>query len=114
MGSVKVQCLVAVLVAMVLVADGAVSCNSVFSYLGPCVPYLRVGGKVPTACCGGIKSVNGMAKTTPDRQAVCGCLKQAVTGIRGINYSLAQGLPKACGVSIPYTLSPSTDCSKIK
>ncbi|XP_011622722.1 non-specific lipid-transfer protein 1 [Amborella trichopoda] len=114
MDSVKVACLVAVLVAMVFVVDGAVSCGTVDSSLIPCINYLTSGGTVPPPCCNGVRSVNGMAQTTPDKQAVCGCLKQATTTINGINNNRLQSLPGDCGVDIPFTISVSTDCTKIK
>lgn len=69
---------------------------------------------MPPGCCSGIKSLNAAAKTTPDRQAACNCIKGASKGIPGINYGLASSLPGKCSVSIPYKISPSTDCSKVK
>ncbi|KAE8662778.1 Non-specific lipid-transfer protein [Hibiscus syriacus] len=79
-------------------------------------PYLKGpgGGAVPPACCSGIKTLNGEAQTTPDRQAACNCLKSAAATITGINLNLASGLPGKCGVSIPYQISPSTDCKSVK
>ncbi|KAK8539441.1 hypothetical protein V6N12_043067 [Hibiscus sabdariffa] len=65
-------------------------------------------------CCSGIESLNAAAQTTPDRQAVCNCLKTAAATMNGINYSLASGLPSKCGVSIPYQISPSTDYKSLK
>ncbi|PON92740.1 Lipid transfer protein/Par allergen [Trema orientale] len=34
----------------------------------------------------------------------------AASSIKGINFSLAAGLPGKCGVSVPYKISPSTKC----
>ena len=95
-------------------AEAAISCGTVTSYLAPCIPYLRSGGNLPTACCNGVSSLNKMASTTPDRQTACGCLKNAYNSISGIKPALAAGLPGKCGVSIPYKISPTTDCSKVK
>ncbi|XVF65937.1 hypothetical protein PTKIN_Ptkin09bG0291200 [Pterospermum kingtungense] len=96
-------------------AQGAVSCGQVTSSLAPCIGYLRsAGGAVPPACCSGIKSLNAAAKTTPDRQAACNCIKSAAGSISGINYGLAGSLPGKCGVNIPYKISPSTDCKSVK
>ncbi|GJW14584.1 non-specific lipid-transfer protein-like protein [Tanacetum coccineum] len=35
-----------------------------------------------------------------------------IGGIKGVKPALASSLPGKCGVSIPYKISPSTDCSK--
>ncbi|KAF8402493.1 hypothetical protein HHK36_010578 [Tetracentron sinense] len=106
---------IVVLVSMVVAApyaDAAISCGTVVSSLSPCIAYLRSGGAPPAGCCNGVKSLNSAAKTTPDRQAVCGCLKSASGGISGLKPALMTGLPSKCGVNIPYKISPSTDCSK--
>lgn len=94
------------------VADGVLSCGQVVSSLTPCVSYLRSGGAVPDACCSGVRSLKIAAKTTPDRQAACRCLKQAAAAISGTRNTFAKGLPGKCGVNIPYSISPSVDCSK--
>ena len=106
-----------VLMCMVMgapIAQAAITCGQVSSSLGPCVPYLKAGGAVPPPCCSGIKSLSGAATTTPDRQQACKCLKSAASSISGINYNLASGLPGKCGVSIPYKISPSTNCDSVQ
>ncbi|OMO94059.1 Plant lipid transfer protein/Par allergen [Corchorus olitorius] len=70
------------------------------------------GGMLPPKCCDGVKALNGMAKTTPDRQTACRCLQTAAKTIKGIKPNLAEGLPGKCGVSIPYKISTSTNCNK--
>ncbi|KAI3756618.1 hypothetical protein L1987_56440 [Smallanthus sonchifolius] len=92
-------------------ANAAVSCGKVASLLAPCLPYLKNGGAVPATCCSGVKGLNSLAKTTADRQAICKCLKSFSSGINAGN---AASLPGKCGVSVPYKISPSTDCSKIQ
>ncbi|PIA32474.1 hypothetical protein AQUCO_04500230v1 [Aquilegia coerulea] len=110
--------LTCVLVACMLVvsapyAEAAVTCNSVYSNLYPCLSYVSGnGGPVPPPCCTGIKSLSTTAKSTPDRQTVCRCLTQAARGVNGLNMKLIASLPSKCGVYIPYPISPSTDCSK--
>ncbi|XP_071689794.1 non-specific lipid-transfer protein-like [Rutidosis leptorrhynchoides] len=94
-------------------AEAAISCGSVASKLAPCIGYLKSGGAVPAGCCSGVKALNSAAKSTPDRQATCGCLKSAASSISGINQGNAASLPGKCGVSIPYSISPSIDCSKV-
>ncbi|PIA32476.1 hypothetical protein AQUCO_04500231v1 [Aquilegia coerulea] len=109
-----------VLVACMLVvsapyAEAAISCGLVAGKVGPCIQYLRGrGGPVPGNCCAGIKSLNSLARTTPDRQTACGCLKTTASKISGLNYKLAESLPANCGVSIPYKISPSTDCASVR
>lgn len=93
-------------------AEAAISCGQVVSKLAPCVSYLTKGGAVPLPCCSGVKALNDAAKSTPDRQAACSCLKSAYSSNSGINPGNAASLPGKCGVSIPYKISPSTDCTK--
>ncbi|XP_059668133.1 non-specific lipid-transfer protein 1-like [Cornus florida] len=118
MAMLKVACVV--LVCMVVVAlapplaEAAVTCGTVQSAVAPCIGYLRNGGVVPANCCNGIRSLNNAAKTTPDRQTACRCLQSASGKITGLKPALASGLPGKCGVSVPYKISPSTDCSKVK
>ncbi|KAH7842734.1 hypothetical protein Vadar_008546 [Vaccinium darrowii] len=113
----KVAC-VMVVMCMVVVAphsEAAITCGTVVSTLAPCISYLKSGGgAVPAGCCNGIRSLNGAAKTTPDRQTACKCIKSAAGGISGINYSLASSLPGKCGVNLPYKISPSIDCTKVQ
>nr|KYP44729.1 Non-specific lipid-transfer protein 3 [Cajanus cajan] len=96
-------------------AEAAVTCGQVVSNLTPCVSYVLNGGKtVPVPCCNGIKTLYNLAHNTPDRQTVCNCIKNAIRAIpySKSNVDLAAGLPKKCGVNIPYKISPSTDCSR--
>ncbi|KAF7145301.1 hypothetical protein RHSIM_Rhsim04G0122300 [Rhododendron simsii] len=92
---------VAVLMCMVVAAphaEAAITCGQVVSSLSPCIAYLKSsGGAVPAPCCNGVKSLNNAAKTTPDRQTACKCIKSAAGGISGINYGLASSLPAKCG-----------------
>ncbi|MBA0779783.1 hypothetical protein Gotri_003989, partial [Gossypium trilobum] len=113
--SLKLACVVVLcMVVGAPLAQGAVTCGQVASSLAPCIAYLtgNVAGAVPSNCCGGIKSLNSAAQTTPDRQAACKCIKSAAASISGINYGIASGLPGKCGVNIPYKISPSTDCNR--
>ncbi|GMI93082.1 ARABIDOPSIS THALIANA LIPID TRANSFER PROTEIN 1, lipid transfer protein 1, LIPID TRANSFER PROTEIN 1 [Hibiscus trionum] len=114
--SLKLACIVVLcLVVGAPLAQGTITCSAVTSSLSPCIAYLRSsGGKVPTACCNGVRNLNNAAQSTPDRQAACNCIKSASGSIPGINYGLASSLPGMCGVSIPYKISPSTDCKSVK
>ncbi|RBG47962.1 hypothetical protein BRM46_09900, partial [Xanthomonas oryzae pv. oryzae] len=107
MASLKCACVVALLCLVVATAPTvqAITCGQVTSSLAPCIPYLKQGGAVPPSCCAGVRSLNAAAKTTPDRQAVCNCLKSAAGAISGFNANNAAVLPGKCGVSIPYKIS---------
>lgn len=104
------------LIALVVLAPQAkatVTCGTVATSLTPCLNYLQAGasGAVPGGCCTGIKTLNGAAQSTPDRQMVCQCLKSAAKAMPNVNVGLASSIPPKCGVNIPYKLDPSTDCS---
>ncbi|XP_057789448.1 non-specific lipid-transfer protein 2-like [Salvia miltiorrhiza] len=107
------------LIAAVLVAaaappaEAAIGCGTVISYLSPCLPYVTNRGPL-AGCCGGVKGLFNVAKSTPDLQAVCRCLKSLGGSYNGVNLGKAAGLPQQCGVNIPYKISPSTDCSKVR
>ncbi|XP_056861106.1 non-specific lipid-transfer protein 3 isoform X1 [Raphanus sativus] len=90
--------------------DASISCNAVASCIAPCVPYLRQGGVVTPACCGGMRNLNGLAQTTLDRQQACKCVQSIISSIPGLNPNLAAGLPGRCGVSFPYPISASNNC----
>nr|BAJ91878.1 predicted protein [Hordeum vulgare subsp. vulgare] len=104
--------LVALVAAMLLVAaDAAITCGQVSSALGPCAAYAKGSGTSPSAgCCSGVKRLAGLARSTADKQATCRCLK-SVAG--AYNAGRAAGIPSRCGVSVPYTISASVDCTKI-
>ncbi|KAB1224631.1 Non-specific lipid-transfer protein [Morella rubra] len=91
--------------------SAAVSCGQVASALAPCISYVTNGGAVPPQCCSGIRTINNSAKTTPDRQAVCKCLKSTAGSISGLKPGLVAGLPAKCGVNVPFKISTSTNCA---
>ncbi|KAK1312307.1 Non-specific lipid-transfer protein 4 [Acorus calamus] len=103
-----------VIVACLLVsgppeADAAITCGQVVSYISSCLPYARGGGAMPPKCCPGVRALNGAARTTPDRQQACKCIKSLS---RGISIRYASSIPSKCGLSVPYAISPKTDCNK--
>ncbi|KAI3979745.1 hypothetical protein MKX01_013840, partial [Papaver californicum] len=112
--AVKVVCtlvLMCMLASAPYMAEATITYDQVVTALAPCINYLSKGAALGSRCCAGVKGVNNTAKSTPDRQAACKCLKSAASSISGINLNLVSGLPGKCGVSIPYKISPSTDCS---
>nr|ABA33855.1 phospholipid transfer protein 1 [Zea mays subsp. parviglumis] len=103
-----------VLLAAAATSEAAISCGQVASAIAPCISYARGQGSGPSAsCCSGVRSLNNAARTTADRRAACNCLKNAAAGVSGLNAGNAASIPSKCGVSIPYTISTSTDCSRV-
>ncbi|CAH9075871.1 unnamed protein product [Cuscuta europaea] len=93
------------------------TCNDVVSSLSPCLNFVMGGNTAaalpPAGCCGGIKSLFAAAQTTPDRRTVCTCLKTVASSATTAQIGRAASLPSACGVTIPYKISPQLDCSKV-
>lgn len=93
-------------------SQAAIQCSDVIKALTPCISYLRSGSGSPSsACCSGVSTLASSASTTADRRAACSCIESAVPKIKP-NTVAAQGLPGSCGVSLPFTVSTSLDCSK--
>ncbi|CAF1810361.1 unnamed protein product [Brassica napus] len=72
-------------------------------------------GPLPRACCTGVSKLNSIARTTPDRQQACRCLKTAASALgSGLNAGRAAGLPKACGVNVPFPISLLTPVHQLQ
>ncbi|KAL1314719.1 hypothetical protein HN51_041541 [Arachis hypogaea] len=98
-------------------AEAAVSCGQLTNELMPCLSYILYGGNtVPQGCCNGVRTVFNTARTTPDRQAVCNCIKSSIVGVPYTNFNIvnAAAVPKKCGVNISYQISPNIDCSRVQ
>ncbi|CAL4897197.1 unnamed protein product [Urochloa decumbens] len=112
------QLTVLAVVALLLAAGpvvSAVTCGQVSGYLSPCLSYaMGRGTSPPKACCSGVRSLNSAARTTPDRQAACKCLKKIISGMPALKPDIVAGIPSKCGVDIPYPIRLSTDCSKVQ
>ncbi|KAJ3680945.1 hypothetical protein LUZ60_015434 [Juncus effusus] len=105
----------AIVFAVTVSVTEAISCGQVASSITSCIPYAQGKGTAPSAaCCNGVKSLNSAAKSTADRQAACNCLKKQAGAINGLNNGNVASIPRKCGVSIPYVISTSTDCSKVR
>jgi hypothetical protein len=110
---VAIAVVAAVLLAAATTSEAAVTCGQVSSAIGPCLTYARGSGSSPSAaCCSGVRSLNSAAQSTADKRAACNCLKSAAGRISGLNAGNAANIPSKCGVSIPYTISTSIDCSR--
>ncbi|XP_055819346.1 non-specific lipid-transfer protein 1-like [Solanum dulcamara] len=100
--------------ASTTVEDATVTCNTVYSSLEPCLPYVLSGGSsVPLECCNGLKSLLNTARIKADRQSVCKCIKSVASSANGVQIGRAAQLPGICKVNVPYQISPNVDCSKI-
>ncbi|KAL4589240.1 hypothetical protein LXL04_002146 [Taraxacum kok-saghyz] len=100
------------------VEGGTITCQMVVRNLSPCMTYLTKEGPVPNACCMGIQSLYNTAydaaSTTTDRQTACNCLEKTASLIPNLKLEAAGSLPGKCGVSIPYKISPETDCTTVE
>ncbi|XP_047976256.1 non-specific lipid-transfer protein 1-like [Salvia hispanica] len=104
----------ALIAAFAPLSQAAISCTAVISYVRPCDPYVKGTGPIGS-CCSGARRLNAAARTTSDRQSVCNCLKSITrTGYSQASFSRAEGIPRLCGINIPYRISPSTDCTKVR
>jgi hypothetical protein len=103
----------AVALALMLAAPAvAITCGQVDTAVRPCLPFARGGPGPSPDCCAGVKNLHNQARSTADRRTACGCLKSVAAGISGLNLANAAAIPSKCNVQIPYTISPSIDCSK--
>ena len=111
--AVAIAVVAAAVVVLAATSEAAITCGQVSSAISPCLSYARGQGSAPSAgCCSGVKSLNNAARSTADKRTACNCLKNAARGISGLNAGNAASIPSKCGVSVPYTISTSTDCSR--
>lgn len=90
----------------------AIECGQVDGLVRPCLTYVQGGPGPSRECCGGVTNLHNQAQSRNDRQAACNCLKGIARGIRNLNLNNAASIPSKCGVNVPYTISPSIDCSR--
>ncbi|PKA58956.1 Non-specific lipid-transfer protein 2 [Apostasia shenzhenica] len=108
----RVVSVAAVLMIAVACANAQVpSCREVARMIAPCVAYLAGRAVAPYGlCCGGVVALNRTVLTVPDRTSVCACLKTIAPRLPILNIARAAILPRACGVDLNVTISPSIDC----
>ncbi|KAK1306172.1 hypothetical protein QJS10_CPA10g01937 [Acorus calamus] len=97
-------------------ASAAFSCGDAVSALTPCGPYLiAVSGTTSPSpqCCRSAQSLNRMAVTVWDRQALCQCFKQTGPSF-GVVPSRARQLPQLCKLGPNTAISPNVNCKSIK
>ncbi|CAL0328346.1 unnamed protein product [Lupinus luteus] len=89
--------IISMVLGLVPLAYGAIPCGQIQLKIAPCLGYVRgPGGPAPGPCCNGVRAVNNEARTTPDRQDACKCLKNTVLSIPGINLATIAGIPAKC------------------
>ncbi|XP_066316540.1 non-specific lipid-transfer protein 2-like [Miscanthus floridulus] len=111
--AVTIVVVAAVLLAAATTSEAAVTCGQVNSAIGPCLAYARSSGSSPSAaCCSGVRTLNYAARSPTDMRAACNCLKSTAERVSDLNVGNAASIPSKCGVSIPYTISSSIDCSR--
>ncbi|XP_012083823.1 non-specific lipid-transfer protein 1-like [Jatropha curcas] len=104
-----------ILFLVILVAKPGValeiSCASVVSEVAPCLDYITDKTDQPSRnCCNAMKELDGHAKTIPDWQAACECIKASLVNRKYDAPRIVQ-LPQQCGLSVH--IPPDLDCSKI-
>jgi Protease inhibitor/seed storage/LTP family len=105
--------LAVILIMAAPAAEAALSCGQVTGYITSCIQYAQGKGGAPSdQCCSGVRTLSAMARTTPDKQTACNCLKNAAKAIQGLNAGNMAAIPGKCGVSAPYVISTTTDCSR--
>ncbi|XP_042515831.1 non-specific lipid-transfer protein 1-like [Macadamia integrifolia] len=101
------------LLLLVPTSEAVIACSDVVKDLTPCLNYIVSGsGKPSVSCCSGASKLAAAASTTADKRAACNCIQSTAKQIN-INAAAAKALPGSCGISLPFTVSPNTDCSKI-
>ncbi|CAA0830589.1 Non-specific lipid-transfer protein 3 [Striga hermonthica] len=113
MGRVVALVMIVMWLMTAFLAEG-LSCGQVVHTLLPCRDYLKSGGNVvPQKCCDGARSLNNMARTTPDRQQACRCMKTAAKAYKA-QQKYAAAVPGKCGVKLGYAVNFNIDCNKVR
>ncbi|KAM7266870.1 hypothetical protein ACFE04_009036 [Oxalis oulophora] len=95
-------------------AQSAISCSQVAAAVAPCVNYCIVGGPtVPVSCCRGLGGLLNEAKTRPDIQQTCRCMKSIASNFPAVKEENAAQIPPKCGIKSPFKISLSTDCNRV-
>ncbi|XP_051131038.1 non-specific lipid-transfer protein 3-like [Andrographis paniculata] len=100
-----------------MIDSGVASCGAVTSTLAPCYEFVVGGGgpgdKPTDSCCQGVRKLYREAASRDDRRTVCECLKRVTRAASPTTLRNAKTLPHACGVSLPFEITPQLDCNKV-
>ncbi|KAJ4831063.1 hypothetical protein Tsubulata_043528 [Turnera subulata] len=116
--ALKLAC--GVLMCMVAYASlahaASFTCKQMLDTVAPCQPYLENAAPLTDTCCSRVKFLNNLATngTTADRQKACKCVKGAVANSTDSYLGLAQGLPGKCGVTAPYPIGRTVNCTSVQ
>nr|CAH69188.1 type 1 non specific lipid transfer protein precursor [Triticum aestivum] len=116
MARVALLAVFAVLAALAVaeMASGAVTCGDVTSAIAPCMSYATGQASSPSAgCCSGVRTLNGKASTSADRQAACRCLKNLAGSFKGISMGNVANIPGECGVSVSFPINNNVNCDTL-
>ncbi|KAI9199088.1 hypothetical protein LWI28_027274 [Acer negundo] len=91
----------------------AITCGTVNSKAGACVPYASGKAPAPTrTCCSNLRQLARLVKNVADKKAICQCLKNAGKSM-GIQDRYLTKIPHACNINVGFTVSSSTDYTNI-
>ncbi|CAN8238159.1 unnamed protein product [Cochlearia groenlandica] len=116
-GQMKLACLflACMIVAGPITSTAALTCGQVNKNMAACIGYLTQRGPLPRACCTGVANLVSLARTTPDRQQTCRCLKGVVNALGPrLNFGHAASIPKECGVIVPFPINTINNCNNVK
>lgn len=120
MGSVNKSVLVVLVgivgVLMLLLMNNvstAIDCTTVTSLISACSSFITYGSPDPfpeSPCCKAMASLYNLAHSADDRQSLCRCIMGLITTYNP-NATVIATLPGFCGVSLGFTIDPTTDCN---
>ncbi|XP_050214878.1 non-specific lipid-transfer protein 1-like [Mercurialis annua] len=107
MANAKLVCVFMFCMVIAPMVTEAQTCNQIINSFGSCFSYItRQGFPYPSFdCCLAMRSISNC-----NHKAACNCLKGFIVSFRGIDFNLAESLPRLCGVNLPYKISPSASC----
>ncbi|KAJ4851494.1 hypothetical protein Tsubulata_026244 [Turnera subulata] len=114
--ALKLACAVLMcMAAYASISQAAITCKQIVGILAPCETYLENVAPLADTCCSRVKFLNKLGNTTAaDRQKVCKCVKSAIANSTDSYLGLAQGLPTKCGVSTPFPISRTVNCTSVQ
>ncbi|KAJ1700922.1 hypothetical protein LUZ63_000701 [Rhynchospora breviuscula] len=104
------------LICCINVTSASVDCTTVLSLISGCSNYVEFGDPEPvlgTPCCDGMANMYRVASdSVENKRSTCDCLLGFIT-MYNPNATAVARLPGLCGVSLGFTIDPSTACGTI-
>ncbi|XP_077242584.1 putative non-specific lipid-transfer protein 14 [Tasmannia lanceolata] len=94
-------------------AISTVECSTVTSLISNCSDFVTHGSPDPAVgspCCNAVLSLNKIGNTVDNRRSVCSCLMGLIATYNP-NATAMATLPSLCGISLGFTIEPTTDCN---